>query len=137
MTKMEKLIALQGVIDTATFEDSALREELTAFITKEIESLEKRAETAKARAVKKKAESDALTETIFGLVGENLVTVDTIVVEIGDEAVTRNKVIARLKKLVDQNLVVKEQIKTEGGSRKMAYRLASAVEGESAEDMEE
>lgn len=135
MTKMDRFASLKDVVMNAEIEDG-IREELIEFLDKEIASLEKKAETAKARAAKKKEESDALTEAIYALVSDQLVTVDTIVVELNDESVTRNKVISRLGKLVKENLIVKEKVKDENGSRKMAYRLASSTGVDVEEDAE-
>ena len=111
------------VMDVVT--DQEKRDELLAFIDKQIETLEKRKEAAATRAAKKKEESDALTEEILGLIGEDLVTVDEIVVAINREDVTRNKVTARLGKLFKNGAIVKETVKVDGNKR-MAYRLADA-----------
>lgn len=105
--------------------DEEKQDELVAFIDKQIETLEKRKEAAATRAAKKKEESDALTEEILGMIGEDLVTVDEIVVAINREDVTRNKVTARLGKLFKNGAIVKETVKVDGNKR-MAYRLADA-----------
>jgi deoxyadenosine/deoxycytidine kinase len=105
--------------------DEEKQDELLAFIDKQIETLEKRKEAAATRAAKKKEESDALTEEILGLIGEDLVTVDEIVVAINREDVTRNKVTARLGKLFKNGAIVKETVKVNGNQR-MAYNLADA-----------
>ena len=105
--------------------DEEKQDELLAFIDKQIETLEKRKEAAATRAAKKKEESDALTEEILGLIGEDLVTVDEIVVAINREDVTRNKVTARLGKLFKNGAIVKETVKVNGNQR-MAYKLADA-----------
>ena len=108
-----------------TVNDEEKQDELLAFIDKQIETLEKRKEAAATRAAKKKEESDALTEEILGLIGEDLVTVDEIVVAINREDVTRNKVTARLGKLFKNGAIVKETVKVNGNQR-MAYKLADA-----------
>lgn len=111
------------VMDVVT--NQKKQDELVAFIDKQIETLEKRKEAAATRAAKKKEESDALTEEILGLIGEDLVTVDEIVVAINREDVTRNKVTARLGKLFKNGAIVKETVKVDGNKR-MAYKLADA-----------
>ena len=108
-----------------TVNDEEKQDELLAFIDKQIETLEKRKEAAATRAAKKKEESDALTEEILGMIGEDLVTVDEIVVAINREDVTRNKVTARLGKLFKNGAIVKEIVKVDGNKR-MAYKLADA-----------
>lgn len=103
--------------------DEEKQDELVEFIDKQIEMLVKRKASAAERAAKKKAESDALTDEIFALIGEDLITVDEIVAALDNEEVTRNKVTARLGKLVKAEKIVKESVKTEDGNKRMAYRL--------------
>lgn len=99
------------------------RDDLLEFIDKQIETLEARKVAAAKRAEKKRAESDALTDAILAQIGEELITVDEIVVALDDEDVTRNKVTARLGKLVKAGLIVKDTVKVDGNKR-MAYKLA-------------
>ena len=113
----------------ATVEDQAQQDELLEFIDKQMETLDKRKAAAADRAAKKKAESDALTDEIFALIGDKPITVDEIVVALDNEDVTRNKVTARLGKLVKAGSIVKETVKVEGNKR-MAYRVADSVEEE-------
>ena len=123
-TKVMYFTELREMVMNAV-NDEEKQDELLAFIDKQIETLEKRKEAAATRAAKKKEESDALTEEILGLIGEDLVTVDEIVVAINREDVTRNKVTARLGKLFKNGAIVKETVKVNGNQR-MAYRLADA-----------
>lgn len=115
------------VIDVV--KDEEKQNELVDFIDKQIELLVKRKAAAADRAAKKKEESDALTEEILGLIGEDLVTVDEIVIAINREDVTRNKVTARLGKLFKSGAIVKETVKVDGNKR-MAYKLADAVDAD-------
>lgn len=100
--------------------DGEDKEDLLEFIDKEIEALGKRKEAAAKRAEKKREESDELTDAIFALIGADLITVDEIVVAMDDENVTRNKVTARLGKLVKAGLITKDSVKVDGKKR-MAY----------------
>lgn len=109
----------------AAVEDQAQRDELVEFIDKQVETLEKRKAAAAERAAQKKVESDAMTDAILAQIGNELITVDEIVAALDDEEVTRNKVTARLSKLVKAGTIVKEAVKVETGKR-MAYRLATA-----------
>lgn len=104
--------------------DEEKQYELIAFIDKQIETLEKRKVAAAERAEKKRAESDAMTDAILAQIGDELITVDEIVLALDSEEVTRNKVTARLGKLVKAGMIVKEAVKVEGNKR-MAYRLAT------------
>ena len=99
--------------------------EMLDFIDKQLEMLAKRKEAAAKRAEQKRLESDALTDAIFAQMREDFMTVDEIMDCFEDESITRNRVTARLGKLVKAGKVVKEAVKIEGVSNKrMAYRLA-------------
>ena len=112
--------------------DEEKQDELIEFIDKQIETLEKRKVAAADRAAKKRSESDALTEAILAEIGDELITVDEIVVALNDETITRNKVTARLGKLFKAGLIEKETVKVEGNKR-MAYKLANAEATETEE----
>lgn len=117
----------------AAVEDQAQRDELVEFIDKQIETLEKRKVAAAERAEKKKAESDAMTDAILAQIGNEPITVDEIVIALDSEEVTRNKVTARLGKLVKAGTIVKEAVKVEGNKR-MAYRLATDADAVDADE---
>ena len=117
----------------AAVEDQAQQDELVEFIDKQIETLEKRKVAAAERAEKKKAESDAMTDAILAQIGDELITVDEIVIALDSEEVTRNKVTARLGKLVKAGTIVKEAVKVEGNKR-MAYRLATDADAADADE---
>lgn len=117
----------------AAVEDQAQQDELLEFIDKQIETLEKRKVAAAERAEKKKAESDAMTDAILAQIGNELITVDEIVVALDSEEVTRNKVTARLGKLVKAGTIVKEAVKVDGNKR-MAYRLATDADAADADE---
>lgn len=117
----------------AAVEDQAQQDELLEFIDKQIETLEKRKVAAAERAEKKKAESDAMTDAILAQIGNEPITVDEIVIALDSEEVTRNKVTARLGKLVKAGTIVKEAVKVEGNKR-MAYRLATDADAADADE---
>ena len=117
----------------AAVEDQAQQDELVEFIDKQIETLQKRKVAAAERAEKKKAESDAMTDAILAQIGDELITVDEIVVALDSEEVTRNKVTARLGKLVKAGTIVKEAVKVDGNKR-MAYRLATDADAADANE---
>ena len=117
----------------AAVKDQAQRDELVEFIDKQIETLEKRKVAAAERAEKKKAESDAMTDAILAQIGNELITVDEIVIALDSEEVTRNKVTARLGKLVKAGTIVKEAVKVDGNKR-MAYRLATDADAVDADE---
>ena len=122
-TKVMYFTELKDMVMEAEEVTDELKDELVDFIDKQIEAIEKRKVAAAARAEKKKAEADALTDEIFALMTEDFMTADEIVDMLDDETITRNKVTARLAKLINAEKVVKETIKVDG-KRKMAYKLA-------------
>ena len=122
-TKVMYFTELKDMVMEAEEVTNELKDELVDFIDKQIETIEKRKVAAAARAEKKKAEADALTDEIFALMTEDFMTADEIVDMLDDETITRNKVTARLAKLINAEKVVKENIKVDG-KRKMAYKLA-------------
>lgn len=122
-TKVMYFAELKDMVMEAEEITDELKDELVDFIDKQVEAIEKRKVAAAARAEKKRAEADALTDEIFALMTEDFMTADEIVDMLDDETITRNKVTARLAKLIKAEKVVKETIKIDG-KRKMAYKLA-------------
>ena len=122
-TKVMYFTELRDMVMEAEEITDELKDQLVDFIDKQVETIEKRKVAAAARAEKKKAEADALTDEIFALMTEDFMTADEIVDMLDDETITRNKVTARLAKLIKAEKVVKETIKIDG-KRKMAYKLA-------------
>ena len=122
-TKVMYFAELKDMVMEAEEITDELKDELVDFIDKQVETIEKRKVAAAARAEKKRAEADALTDEIFALMTEDFMTADEIVDMLDDETITRNKVTARLAKLIKAEKVVKETIKIDG-KRRMAYKLA-------------
>jgi hypothetical protein len=131
MTKAEYFAEIKNIV-IANVEDQAQRDEYVEFIDKQIEVLANRKEAAAKRAEKKRAESDALTDKIYGFITDEPISIDEILEAIDDEEVTRNKVTARLGKLVREGKVAKTSVKVEGNKR-MVYSLAT----EDADEVEE
>lgn len=127
ITKAEMFNSLKELVSTSMEIDEETKIAYNEFIDKELASLEKRKESAQKRAAANKEASDALTEEILAVVKNSNETlfVDDIVNALDNAEVTRNKVTARLGKLVNSGTVVKEVIKVEG-SRKMGYKIAEA-----------
>jgi hypothetical protein len=133
ITKRDYFAQIRELIEN-TVEDAAYAEELIGFVDAQVALLDKRNAAAKVRAEKKREESDALTDAIYGILTDELQTVDAIVEALDTEGVTRNKVTARLGKLVKAGKVAKETVKVEDAKR-MAYRLATDEDAaEVAED---
>ena len=127
-TKIMYFEEIRDLIEDVEFEDAAEQNELLEFVDKQIETLNARKEAAAKRAEKKRQESDELTDKIYDVIGDEYITVDDIVDALDDEEVTRNKVTARLGKLVRNGFIQKDKIKIEGvENKKMAYKRMNVV----------
>jgi FixJ family two-component response regulator len=119
MTKAMWLEEIKGVVEAADYEN---KEGAIDFINKQIETLAAKAEKAKEKAAKAKAEGDELRAIVEGILTEDAQPIDDIVAQIEGEDVTKAKVTARLTALVNAGIAKKEPVKA--GSRKiMAYSL--------------
>ena len=129
MTKVEMFENIRGYLNGN--EMSCSVDEAVEFIDKQIEQLAAKAAKAKYRAAAKRADGDALRETVFQCVDAKPKTIDEItadVIDIAEDAsdITKAKVTARLTQLVKNGSVVKEQTKI--GTRKiMTYARAGKV----------
>ena len=134
-TKIVYFEEIRNLIEDVEFEDAAEQAELIEFVDKQIETLNARKAAAAKRAEKKRQESDELTDKIYDVIGEDYITVDEVVAALNDEDVTRNKVTARLGKLVRNGAIEKAKIKIEGvENKKMAYkRITEDAEAADAE----
>lgn len=81
---------------------------------KQIASLDKKAETAKAKAAEKKAAGDELRERVFAVVGFEPMTIAEVTEALGDPEVSANKVTYRLNALAEAGLVEKSEAKIAG-----------------------
>ena len=136
MTKAMYFEVIRGIVEglgAEAFPEGVSADDVLDFIDRQVALLDKRAAASKERAAKKRAASDELTELIYTMIfeAEDFITADEIVEKIDDEEVTKNKVTARVSKLVKAGRVAKEQVKLEDGKKRMAYRVAE--EGEDAE----
>ena len=136
MTKAMYFEVIRGIVETLNaeaFPEGVTCDDVLDFIDRQVALLDKRAAASKERAAKKRAASDELTELIYTMIfeAEDFITADDIVEKIGDEEVTKNKVTARVSKLIKAGRVAKEQVKLEDGKKRMAYRIAE--EGEDVE----
>ena len=116
VTKKEMFTEIKAVLETV--EGS---EELVAFVEKQIEALDNEAAKAKERKAKKIAE-DTLTDTVASLLTVEFQTAEAIVDAIGDEEVSKAKVVNRLSKLIADGVAVKEQTKV-GDRKVVCYKL--------------
>ena len=92
-----------------------------------VSNMDKKAQAAKARAAKAKAEGDELRDEVFGLLNDtDFVTIPTLVKAIGREDVTSQKVTARLTQLIKLGKVEKSEVSIEVDGKtqkKQGYRV--------------
>ena len=122
-SKVEYFEELRTVINA--IEDAEQKADLNAFIDAQLAILAKRKESAAVRAAKKREESDALTDTIYDVLTEEFATVDEIVAAVADPEVTRNKVIARLSKLIKAGKVIKDNVVLDDNKKCVGYALVN------------
>lgn len=142
MEKITKKQMFEGMIAYFEGADTELTEmQFVEFCKGQIADLDKKAAKAKERAAAKKAEGDELQELVESVLTEDLQTIADITTAVlqnlpEDADVSGAKVTARLKKLVDAGVAVKEQVTVEidgKKSKKMAYAIAGVVAEEDAE----
>ena len=94
------------------------------FLNKQIATLDKRAETTKAKRAEKQAEPDELLDAIKAVLTSEPKTIDEILAEVDYEDATKNKVSARLAKIEG---IVKTEVKIETEDGKKLRRAAYAI----------
>jgi uncharacterized protein YrzB (UPF0473 family) len=127
ITKVEKLTMIRDILAgdgyTEVTEEAIM---LIDFVDEQIEQIQSKAEKAKQRAAEKKAEGDALRNTIQSLMTNEWQSIDEIFNQIEDEGVTRSKITARLTQLIKAGVIEKDSQKGETGNKQMVYRLIEA-----------
>ena len=132
-TKREVLVAISELIGAKSgiseINNTGITvNEATEVLTGMISQLDHKAEQARKRAAKKKAEGDELRDIVEGVLTNEPQIIDAITAQVDFEGATKAKITARLTQLVNAKIATKEQVKTEDGRKVMAYKLAGAVE---------
>ena len=120
MTKIDCFEQLAGIVEASDVEN---KEDILKFIQGSIETLENRKRAAQERAEKKKNEPDELADAVKAVLSGELQTADDIAAQIEGEDVTKQKVVARLTKMVNAGTVRKDSIKTDDKRKVMGYAL--------------
>lgn len=120
MTKAMWLEEIKGVLEASDYERKV---EAMEFVDLQLAAIAAKAEKAKERAAKVKAEGDELRTAVQAVLTQELQTIDAIVEQIEGEDVTKAKVTARLTALVKAEVARKDTVK-EGSRKVMAYALA-------------
>ena len=98
------------------------KDELVAFVDKQVEAIDSRAAKAKERAASKKVEGDALRSQVEGLLTNEYQTAEDILAQAQGADLTKGKITARLTQLVKAGVAEKETVKVED-RKVMGYRL--------------
>mgnify|MGYP003554256831 CR=1 FL=1 len=120
LTKKDFYAMLTEIVGATEVE---MKEDLLAFIDKEVSLIDAKAEKAKARAAEKKAEGDALRDAVQAVLTEEYQTINDIASQVEGEEITKAKITARLTSLVKNGLAEKADVKTEDGKTVKAYKL--------------
>lgn len=120
LTKKDYYGMLKDIILTSDVDN---KEELEAFIDRQVEIIDNKAEKAKERAAEKKAEGDELRAAIKSVLTEDYQSADDILAQLEGEDLSKAKIIARLTQLVNNGDAEKAQAKAEDGKKFMTYRL--------------
>lgn len=131
MTKITKRTVYETLIKVAQgedFTDFMTAEELKDFATNEIAQLDKKATKAKERAAEKKAEGDALRDTVESILTQDFQTVADVSAQIEGEDLTVGKIRNRLSELVRLGIAEKAVVSVDVDGKncqRMAYKLAA------------
>lgn len=125
--KMTKAMWFEEIKEVVEASDYERKDEAIEFINKQLELIASKAEKARERAAKTKAEGDELREVVRAVLTDEFQTIDDIVAQVAEEGVTKAKVTARLTQLVKAEMAEKDQIKADDGRKVMAYRLVAEV----------
>lgn len=120
LTKKDYYGMLKEIVLTSDVDN---KEELEAFIDRQVEIIDNKAEKAKERAAEKKAEGDELRAVIKSVLTEDYQSADDILAQLEGEDLSKAKIIARLTQLVNNGDAEKAQAKAEDGKKFMTYRL--------------
>lgn len=114
------------------FGNDILADDVVDFCDNEIEILDHRAEKAKENQAKKKAESDALKQTLAGMLTNDFMIIADFVARLDDEEITSQRVSTRLSALAAEGIAEKQEVVVEMASgtraRRIAYRLATKTD---------
>lgn len=119
ITKAMVLEVVKANVENMTFTGDVTAEDVIAYVDTTLAQIANKAEKAKEKAAEKRAEGDTLKETVQAVLTGEFQTINDIAAQIEDEEVTKAKITARLTKLVNEGVAVKEKSK-EG----MTYKLA-------------
>lgn len=131
-TKKEYFAMIRNIIENSGADNA---EELISFVDASIEAIDRKAEKAKEKAAEKRKSGDELLEQVENALTDELRSAEAIMKDIeSDDEITKQKVIARLTKLVKAGIARKDSIK-EDKRKVMGYAIATP-DAESTDSVE-
>lgn len=137
MEKKTKVQYFNEIKDIITnFYEGEEKEDYIAFVDKQINSLENQRIKQIEKREKNKEAADELTETIYSMLDEvEYRSIELIISMIGDEELTKNKVVSRMSRLIKEERAEKTIVKN-GTKRQTLYRKTK-IDTEDTEDIVE
>lgn len=124
VTKKQWFEVIMDIVKEADIEEAEYKKEMIDFIKKEITALDNKAAKAKERAEKEKTKGDQLQDAVQEVLTTKYQSIDEIFSQLSDEEdVSKQKVTARLTKLVKAGIATKDMIKTEDKRKVTGYKL--------------
>ena len=139
LTKKDILNAIKTVAaqdPDAMFDEVVSAKDVIDFVDTTIAQLEAKAEKAKERAAKVKAEGDEIRDAIEAVLTEEFKPIATIIEEVGIEDLTPGKVSARVGQLIKLGRAEKTDIKV-GNKKVKGYALPGSSEVTADEEITE
>ena len=118
-----KAMAEDGNMHIEDFLPALTDEDVIAFCENELELLAKKTARSKEAAAKKRAEGDEITAIVRdALSTEDFEPISIIADRINDENISKAKIVARLRNLIECGEVEKQEMTTDDKRKVMSYK---------------
>lgn len=118
-----KAMAEDGNMHIEDFLSTLTDEDVVAFCDNELELLAKKTARSKEAAAKKRAEGDEITAVVRdALSTEDFEPISVIADRINDENISKAKIVARLRNLIECGEAEKQEMTTDDKRKVMSYR---------------
>ena len=126
MTKIQMFDEIKNALTGAEVETSV--DEMVEFLVAEQDALARKAEKAKVAAAKKREANQGVRQIVADALTDEPMTVDALVEKIGDEEITRSKIIYHVSQISKDGMAIKEETVVSGedgkSHKKVTYRKA-------------
>lgn len=118
-----KAMAEDGNMHIEDFLSTLTDEDVVAFCDNELELLAKKTARSREAAAKKRAEGDEITAVVRdALSTEDFEPISVIADRINDENISKAKIVARLRNLIECGEAEKQEMTTDDKRKVMSYR---------------